>query len=351
MPKDPRPRPADYSRQRKGRLPLRICLLTPQDLAADPFPEDDWPCDPRPYLPEATWDVVTLEKDTSVRTVRRLAGEGYDVFFNLCDGTPTCDVPGIEVVRALERLNVPFTGATSEFYEPSRVTMKRVCRELDIATPAYVLARTEQDVDRAAARLNYPLIVKHYASYASVDLSRASRVVSDAGLRRQARKMISRHGAALVEEFIEGAECTVLVAEVPGRPARPQVYPPVQYTFPEGESFKHEKMKWVDYDRMSSGPVTDERLARRLQDISGRLFVALKGAGFGRCDIRVDGEGTPWMLEINANCGIYFPPDSFGGADVALSLDPEGHVGFTRRLVEAGLWRQRKRARAARRES
>jgi len=76
---------------------VRICLLTPQDLEANPFPADDWPCDPRPYLPDATWDVATLEKDSSVRTIRRLAGEGYDLFFNLCDGTPECDVPGIEV--------------------------------------------------------------------------------------------------------------------------------------------------------------------------------------------------------------------------------------------------------------
>ena len=129
---------------------MRICLLTPQDLETTPFPADDWPCDPRPYLPDATWHVETLEKETSVQAIRRLAREGFDVFFNLCDGTPECNVPGIEVVRALERLNLPFTGATSEFYEPSRVTMKRVCRELGIATPAHVLARTERDVERAA---------------------------------------------------------------------------------------------------------------------------------------------------------------------------------------------------------
>lgn len=326
---------------------MRICLLTPQDLAVEPFPADDWPCDPRPYLPEATWHVETLEKASSVRTIRRLANEGFDVFFNLCDGTPECDVPGIEVVRALERLNLPFTGATSEFYEPSRVTMKRVCRELDIPTPAYVLARNERDVDRAATKLRYPLIVKHHSSYASIDLSRASRVASESGLRRQAAKMMRRHGAALIEEFIEGTECTVLVAEVPGRPERPRVYPPIQYTFPPGESFKHEKLKFVDYESLESAPVADRRLARRLQDVSARLFVALKGAGFGRCDIRVDAAGTPWMLEINANCGIYFPPESYGGADFCLAQDPEGHVGFTRRLIEAGLWRHRRRARAA----
>ncbi len=43
-----------------GVVTLNICLLTTQDLDADPFPEDDWPCDPRPFLPEAQWDVATL---------------------------------------------------------------------------------------------------------------------------------------------------------------------------------------------------------------------------------------------------------------------------------------------------
>ena len=39
---------------------MRICLLTNQDLFADPFPADDWPCDPRPFYPEAEWDVECL---------------------------------------------------------------------------------------------------------------------------------------------------------------------------------------------------------------------------------------------------------------------------------------------------
>ena len=31
---------------------MRICLLTTQDLDAVPFAADDWPCDPRPFLPD-----------------------------------------------------------------------------------------------------------------------------------------------------------------------------------------------------------------------------------------------------------------------------------------------------------
>jgi D-alanine-D-alanine ligase len=324
---------------------MRICLLTTQDLDAKPFPANDWPCDPRPFLPEAEWEVATLKKSTCVEQVTRLLQDGFDLFFNLCDGAADQDIPGIEVVRTLEAAGVPFTGATSVFYEPSREAMKAACRAQGIPTPRWAFARDDEDVERAAATLRFPLIVKHYSSYSSVSLSRASRVRTPAGLRRQARKIIRRHGEALIEEFVDGLECTVLVAENPDDPARPTTYTPMQYRFPEGESFKHAKMKWVDYSRMSCFPVTDAALEAKLRDVSARFFVALHGASFGRCDLRVDASGTPYMLEINPNCGVYYPPTDPGSADLCLAQDPAGHEGFTRQLVAAAFRRRERRAR------
>ncbi len=324
---------------------LRIALLTTQHLDADPFPENDWPCDPRPFLPEAEWHVEVLEKPTAVAQVTELAHNGFDLFFNLCDGAADEDRPGIEVVQALERLRVPFTGATSSFYEPTREQMKRACLSEGIATPRYVLAREAGDVEHAAETLRFPLFVKHPSSYASVSLSRRSRVRTPAGLRQQARKIMSRYGAALIEEFVDGIECTVLVAENPDDPRAPKTYTPMQYRFPKGESFKHEDMKWVDYDALSSFPVEDPELDARLRDVAARFFVALGGASFGRCDLRVDRDGTPFMLEINPNCGVYYPVTDPGSADLCLAQDPEGHAGFTRQIVEAALRRhQRKEA-------
>lgn len=326
---------------------MRICLLTNQDLDANPFPKKDWPCDPRPSLPEAEWHLTVLRKPTSVAQVTRRIEEGFDLYFNLCDGAADQSTPGIEVVRTLEAHDVPFTGATSEFYEPTREQMKEACRAEGIATPAHVLARTEADVERAAAMLRFPLFVKHHNSYSSVALSRKSRVMTTAGLRRQARRIMARFGAALIEEFVEGDECTVLVAENPDDAERPVTYTPIQYRFPAGDSFKHARMKWVEYSKLSSFPVTDARLSAALRDASARFFRALNGASFGRCDIRVDHGGTPWMLEINPNCGVYYPPTDPGSADICLSHDPAGHVGFTRQLVRAAFARQARRAQAA----
>jgi D-alanine-D-alanine ligase len=325
---------------------MRICLLTNQDLLADPFPSSDWPCDPRPFYPEGQWQVEYLKRPTSVEQVGRRIGEGFDLFFNLCDGAADQDVPGIEVVQTLEAHGVAFTGATSEFYEPSREAMKQACRAEGIDTPAYVLAGCAEDVERAAEILRFPLFVKHYSSYSSVDLSRRSRVSSAAGLRQQARKIMRRHGAALIEEFIEGTECTVLVAENPDDPASPKTYTPIQYRFPDGETFKHSAMKWIDYGKMSAFPVADPKLDARLRDACGRFFVALSGASFGRCDLRVDCDGTPYMLEINPNCGVYYLPKDAGSADLCLAHDPDGHAGFTRQLIRAALHRHRTRVQA-----
>jgi len=324
----------------KAEFPLRICLLTNQELDLVPFPADDWPCDPRPFLPEATWFVATLwDKDCSHQVAQLVNTGKFDLFFNLCDGAADQDSPGIEVVKTLEDMCVPFTGATSNFYEPSREEMKAACAAQGIATPKWMITQDDDDVERAAKTLKFPLFVKHFSSYASVDLSRASKVMTPAGLRRQARKIMTRHGRALVEEFIKGTEHTVLVAENPDDPVRPKTFTPMQYRFPEGESFKHAKMKWVDYDSMSSFPVTDPDLEARLRDIAGRFFVELGGTSFGRCDIRVNGDGTPYMLEINPNCGVYYPPTDPGSADLCLMRDPEGHEGFTRQLVASALKR------------
>ena len=57
------------------------------------------------------------------------------MFLNLCDGAWDEARPGIEVVSALERLELAFTGAGTSFYEPSREVMKLVCHYLDIPYP------------------------------------------------------------------------------------------------------------------------------------------------------------------------------------------------------------------------
>jgi D-alanine-D-alanine ligase len=115
----------------------KICVL--QSSYADstsPFKEHDPYADPSAYSSKHSFTTELIKKSTAVQQIRDLSKLGiYDVFINLCDGGFDEDRAGKEVVEALERYNVPFTGADSKFYEPSKerihtlyIGLRRSCK-------------------------------------------------------------------------------------------------------------------------------------------------------------------------------------------------------------------------------
>jgi D-alanine-D-alanine ligase-like ATP-grasp enzyme len=325
-----------------GGLPaeMRICVLYADDEAADsPFAGLDPPADPTRWLSGHRIERHLVRKASAAEQIRALAPRGFDVFFNLCDGAAEEARAGLDVVRALEALALPFTGAGSSFYEPGREAMAMACRAAGLNAPAAVLARGPEGVARAAERLRFPLIVKHPESYGSIGLTPSSRVETTAALADEARRMMAAYGGAQIEEFIEGREFTVLVAEPPDGAALPLALSPVEFGFPPGESFKHFKLKWIEYAAATWTAVADPVLAGRLKDASRRLFVELGGSGYGRCDLRLDARGDIFVLEINPNCGICYAPEAPGSADVILAHDPLGHRGFLEHLLRCALRR------------
>ena len=150
--------------------------------------------------------------------------------------------------------------------------------------------------------------------------------------------------AALVEEFIDGREFTCLIAENPDDPQHPITFKPVEFIFPEGESFKHYDMKWVEYERMSVAAVSDPRIEKTLRAQTERVFKVLNGNGYARCDYRMSADGTLHMLEINPNCGIFYPPSEPGSADFSLLNDPAfNHVKFMKLIIRGAQKRQKDR--------
>lgn len=212
----------------------------------------------------------------------RMSVHRFDVFLNLCDGAWDEARPGIEVVGALERLELAFTGAGTSFCELSREAMKLVCHYLDIPFPLGVAVRGGDESESVMARLRFPVIVKHPNSYNSIGLIPASRVETLAELVEQIDRMTDRFGVALVEEFVEGREFTVLVAGRAGPHAVPKVYPPVECVFPLGETFKHYDLKWRNYQLLQWRPVSDHVLAQHLMRPSAELFQGLGGSGYAR---------------------------------------------------------------------
>lgn len=326
---------------------MKVCVLYCSDeVSSDgvPLPARA-PIELADYGPRHDYTYHELTKHTAIRALGKLAGGDFDVFLNRCDGAWDEARPGIEVIRALERLELAFTGAGTAFYEPSRQAMKLVCHYLGIACPRGVAARGRGDNSVVTSRLRFPMIVKHPNSYDSIGLTPASKVQTLAELEEQIDRMTDTFGAALVEEFVEGREFTVLVAAREDSRSMPKTYPPVECVLPRGETFKHYDLKWRDYRRLEWRPVRDEVLAEQLMRISAELFHGLGGSGYARCDIRLASTGVPYMLEINPNCSVFYPPVAPGGADAVLHAIPGGHEEFIETILAEALARRRAKRR------
>jgi len=193
-----------------------------------------------------------------------------------------------------------------------------------------------EDVERVSKRLRFPILVKPPHGYASVGIRRDSRCENLDQLKVQVEREIEEFGRALLEEFIEGREFTCLITENPDDPNDPITFKPVEFKFPEGESFKHYNMKWVEYEKMNVAPVNNLRIEKVLREQTTRLFKAMDGNGYARCDYRMANDGTIYMLEINPNCGIFYAPNEPGSADFCLIHDPVyNHQKFLKLIIRS----------------
>ena len=309
---------------------MQICVLSDSELKE---------FDPTQYLNDYSWDVVIPQKPV-VEFIRTLANKNhFDVYFNLCDGAddPQEGYDGIDIVCALEELYLPFTGANSRFYDPSREVMQSLAESNGIGFARGVHLSNVTELDKAES-LRYPLMVKHPKSFASTAMTRNSRVDVPQKLREQVKRICNRFGSARVEEFIEGSEFTVLVVDNPDDQECPFVYPPAELTFPPGENFLHSHVKWQQWVYLE--PLQDKTLSLRLMEMAREMYLAMDGVGYARCDVRMGLNGQLYMIEINPNCGILFRPEDLGPADVMMEYDPDGHAGFLDRIFRAAMIRQ-----------
>jgi D-alanine-D-alanine ligase len=194
---------------------------------------------------------------------------------------------------------------------------------------------------RLVENLRYPIMVKHPKSYGSTGMFRESRCDNPEQLAQQVGRVCSEFGAARMEEFIVGQEYNVLVVDNPDDLDNPIAYPPAQLIFPPGEEFWHTDVKW-DYNvPFDFKQVTDPELIARLHDIAIRMYKAMNGVAYGRCDIRMNEQGELFVLEINPNTAIMLAPKEYGPADYMILYDEGGYGLFFERIIKLALMRHR----------
>jgi D-alanine-D-alanine ligase len=313
---------------------MRVCVL---------YDDETYGFTPAEFLKKYDWEMVTLRRPVFEK-IQGLARENrFDVYFNLCDGAADEDYPGLDVVQAMEELNMPFTGSNSRCYDPTREEMQSVADANGIGFARGHHITEIEGVELVVGDLRYPLMVKHPHSYSSIGMTKASRVDTPEQLLQQVDRICSEFGSARVEEFIVGREFNVFVVDNPDDLSNPFAYPPTELIFPPGEEFWHADVKW-DYSLpFEFREVTDAALAGRLQNIGRKMYLAMGASGYGRLDVRMNEAGELFILEINPNGGILYLPEEYGPADYMILYDPEGYDGFFDRIFRAAIARQKLR--------
>jgi D-alanine-D-alanine ligase-like ATP-grasp enzyme len=293
------------------------------------------------------FELVPLNKKSVFRDLRAIVKSGkFDVFFNLCDGAKDEDRAGEEVVRTLEELNVPFTGAPSWCYEPSKPEMKQIANFAGIKTARSTVVDKIEELEEKCAKLRFPVIVKHVSGYASIGMTPESKCKNMDALKKFAAAFIAEHNCALIEEFVTGIEATVLACADPTAEDGIRVYPPVAVDFPGGNGdFKYFALKWVNDSDMKWRAVSPTSPAYdKIVKVGRVAFKAiLGGVGYGRSDVRIDeNTGEVVFLEINPNCGILYPYAFEGSADWVLRYagkNGQGHRDFITLQINSAIER------------
>lgn len=232
--------------------------------------------------------------------IPRLNSLDVDLVFNVCEGRHGRNRES-QVPMLLELYGIPFVGADalSLGLTLDKVMAKKVFLGQGIPTPRFF------SIDDPAAAvqgnaIGYPVIVKTAHEGSSKGLDSASRVTSPAELESRVEYVTQHYQqAALVEEFIPGLELTVAVL---GNKT-PVAMPIVQISI-EGrvelhkEIYTHALISSAALEYICPAQISAD-LTRQIQDLAVQVFRAVDCRDMARVDFRVDGQGQPYVLEIN----------------------------------------------------
>jgi len=278
---------------------------------------------------ENYWRDVSITKiDAVLDEIANHKSNKANVVINLCDGDELNGVPGVSVIRGLNKRNIIYTGSDEHFYTitTSKIPMKEAFDKHNVSTaPWKVVTDDNVSVEQLFNEIGETMIVKPAISAGSMGLGIRNVVDNEGAYKEILFEMQNGHhgwkldtGGLFVEEFIEGREFTTLVVGSSTNPSKLRCYPPVERVFhnslPEKEKFLSYDRLWNMYKEEQAMPneenlyeylMPEAELVPMIQQLSIDAFKSVGGMGYGRLDIRMNTKtGKLYVLEVNAQCGL-----------------------------------------------
>ena len=283
-------------------------------------------------------EVVRVPVTLDGRWIERVRRGKFDLAFNLCECIDGIAAYEPAVISVLEVLSVPYTGSSS--WTTAFCLRKHVVNALlersGLPVPRWAVVTPRSTLPT----VGFPAICKPAAEDASVGVEQRSVVRNMRALAARVDAMHERWNEILVQRFIDGREVNVGIVDG-------QVLPIAEIRFdsmPKGlwriVSYRSKWELGSDED-LGASPVCPAEIAAplgaELKRLALEAWKAVGGEGYGRVDIRIDSQGRPWILEVNAN------PDIAPDAGLARMARVAGmdYPALISAVCEAGARRQR----------
>jgi D-alanine-D-alanine ligase len=288
--------------------------------------------------------VVSLQ-DEVYTIVHWLKEISPDVVFNLCESVYDNTRMEMNIPALLDLLHIPYTGSPPLTLGlcQDKGKVKGILLSQGVQTPRYqVFHRPVNESNEF--RLSLPAIVKPIHEDGSLGISKESVVYTGPALERQIEYILEKYcQPALVEEFIDGRELNIGLVELNGKLETLPISEIDYSEFPAGlPKICGYEAKWdpesIEYQR--SKPVcpapVEPVLKRTLESLVMKVFRLFECRDYARVDLRVDGEGRAYVIEVNPN------PDISPESGMARAIRAHGmtYAQFVQGVIEKALQRK-----------
>jgi D-alanine-D-alanine ligase len=235
--------------------------------------------------------------DPAERSIAELAAEEFDRVFIALHGRYGEDG---SLQGALEQLGIPYTGSgvMACAMGMDKITTKIIWLSKGIPTPRYATVVPGDDLDKIAADLGLPLIVKPPLEGSTIGITKVNapeEFEAAVGLAAGFDETV------LAEEFVTGREFTVAVL---GSGKHARALPIVEIVAPEG-NYDYQNKYFTDDTKYHCPAQLDAALAEEIQRHAVNAYRALGCEGWGRVDVLVrESDMRPFLLEVNTSPGM-----------------------------------------------
>ena len=200
-----------------------------------------------------------------------------------------------QIAHFLDTLGLPYQCTSAKILW--NTIDKRVTKQFWKQHQIPVAKDTLVDLTKETPHFDYPCVIKALDQGSSVGVVIAKDSISfDQGIEQ-----LKSYGIVMIEEFLEGSECTVPVLDNIDWWV-PHILPIIEILPPEGQEFDYEN-KYNDLTQEICPARYDEHLTRQIQDIALRAYQAVWCTQYGRIDMIITKDG-PKCLEINTIPGF-----------------------------------------------